>query len=474
MALHPRRSLALSLALSAFCSSPSLFAETGASGSLSLSSSDGASAQGESSGGFLSSYPAEAGLFELGVFAGGIWVSHNHNLRDTTARHYTFDRPTLELGLRAGYFPLAFLGGELEGALGPTGKAGGDSATLWGARGQLVAQLPGYSVTPFLLLGMGRLGAFSDKLDNDGDPTFHMGGGVKVAFSDMLGVRLDYRDHLITQNPDTRSSKHAKAVNPELLLGLTLTFGRSPAPVAKEKPASDRDHDGFFDPDDRCPDKKGVAPDGCPIGDSDQDGFLDDVDKCPKEFGVAPDGCPIRDRDGDGILDPKDKCPEEKGVAPDGCPIKDTDGDGLFDDVDKCPKEPETKNGFEDDDGCPDKLPDAVQKFTGVIQGIEFDTGKATIRKKSFKTLDDAVAVLKEYSKVRIEISGHTDTVGKREKNVELSKARADSVKKYMTDKGIDASRIETRGAGPDEPIADNKTAAGKQKNRRIEFKLLQ
>jgi OOP family OmpA-OmpF porin len=74
---------------------------------------------------------------------------------------------------------------------------------------------------------------------------------------------------------------------------------------------------------------------------------------------------------------------------------------------------------------------------------------------------------------MRVAISGHTDNVGDRVHNVELSKQRADSVKTYLVGQGVEASRIDTRGAGPDEPIADNKQAAGRQKNRRIEFKML-
>jgi OOP family OmpA-OmpF porin len=91
--------------------------------------------------------------------------------------------------------------------------------------------------------------------------------------------------------------------------------------------------------------------------------------------GVAPTGCP--DGDQDGVLDRDDKCLDVPGVAPDGCP-PDSDGDGFIDSKDKCPNEPETKNGFEDDDGCPDEIPAAVKRFNGVIKGIEFDNGKAT------------------------------------------------------------------------------------------------
>ena len=156
-----------------------------------------------------------------------------------------------------------------------------------------------------------------------------------------------------------------------------------------------------------------------------------------------------------------------------GCPDPDPDRDGISGDADKCPNEPETKNGFEDADGCPDTIPDKVKKFSGVVKGIEFDRGKDTIRPVSTPVLDEALAVLKEYATIKIQISGHTDTDGEHDKNVDLSQRRADAVKAYFVGKGVDAGRIQTRGVGPDEPIADNKTAAGKQKNRRIEFKVL-
>jgi OOP family OmpA-OmpF porin len=88
--------------------------------------------------------------------------------------------------------------------------------------------------------------------------------------------------------------------------------------------------------------------------------------------------------------------------------------------------------------------------------------------------LSNALAVFNEFPKMRIEISGHTDDVGQHDSNVELSRKRAEAVKGWFVGKGVDDKRIETRGAGPDEPIADNKTPAGREKNRRIEFKVLQ
>jgi len=95
------------------------------------------------------------------------------------------------------------------------------------------------------------------------------------------------------------------------------------------------------------------------------------------------------------------------------------------------------------------------------------------IKKTSKKTLDEAVAVLKEHSDVRLEISGHTDSDGNRDHNIDLSARRAEAVRKYLVDAGIDSARLTSRGAGPDEPVADNKTKANKALNRRIEFKLM-
>ena len=133
----------------------------------------------------------------------------------------------------------------------------------------------------------------------------------------------------------------------------------------------------------------------------------------------------------------------------------------------------ETRKGFEDADGCPDELPAAVTKFTGVIRGIYFDFGKETIRKQSAATLDEAARIFIEYPNMKIEISGHTDNVGRPDYNIDLSTRRADAVKRHLLAKGVKDDRIQTRGAGPNDPIADNTTAKGRAKNRRIEFKLV-
>jgi OOP family OmpA-OmpF porin len=337
---------------------------------------------------------------------------------------------------------------------------------------------------PFVTVGAGgmNLKSAEDALGDDSDPALYFGIGAKYAINEHLSVRLDLRDNLMQENREPPEIEEGDLVqNFEVLLGLSFTLGRTTGESAP--PPRDSDGDGFADPNDACPAQPGVAPNGCPApvapADSDQDGIPDPSDPCPQQaedkLPPAPaDGCPNEDPDGDGIIGALDKCPAEKGVPPDGCAIKDKDGDGVLDEADKCPDQPETKNGFQDVDGCPDELPKEVAKFAGVIKGIQFDFGKATIRKESNKLLDEAVKVLKDYPELRIMISGHTDNVGEPAKNVELSQQRAAAVKEYLAGKGIDAGRIETRGAGPNEPVADNATDKGRQENRRIEFKLLQ
>jgi outer membrane protein OmpA-like peptidoglycan-associated protein len=304
----------------------------------------------------------------------------------------------------------------------------------------------------------------------DIDPVGHYGAGVKYMLNRYLALRFDIRHLIAAQRAEqTDGTSHL-----QMLLGLSVTLNRSKAkPQQKPTEDADRDRDGFLNEVDKCPDEAGIAPDGCPDKDSDGDSFMDSVDQCPAVPGVAPDGCPPKDRDRDGFLDADDKCPEEPGVAPDGCPLRDKDGDGILDKDDKCVDVPETRNGFEDTDGCPDELPKAVAKFTGVIRGIYFDFGKDSIRKQSTKTLNEAAKIFVEYPSLKVEISGHTDNVGKVDYNKDLARRRAESVKTYLVSKGVAAERITTRGAGPDEPIADNTNAKGRAKNRRIEFKIV-
>jgi outer membrane protein OmpA-like peptidoglycan-associated protein len=467
-----------------------------ASASIQLGGASGASAQvispsdSNSGDGVWERYRPLPMAVELGVYGGLGLFSDQHNLQDLNLvpdNQYGHQRlaPALDLGLRAGFYPLSFLGVEGELGVMPTKtRTDGISATVWTYRAHVVAQYPGYRLVPFVLFGVGgmTLKSHPDTLGDDSDPEMHFGAGLKFAICEHLSARFDFRDNLMQKNLLATGVSNGDLVsNIELLLGASFTLGRTPYNPNATPAAIDSDGDGILDPQDLCPMQPGVAPNGCPapvLVDTDRDGIPDASDPCPNEAedGLPPnpnDGCPNKDPDGDGIPVPEDKCPTEKGVAPDGCPIKDRDGDGIPDAIDKCPDKPETFNGFEDADGCPDELPKALAKFAGVIKGIEFDFGKATIRKDSNKLLDEAVKVLTQYKDLHVLISGFTDDVGERQANLDLSEARAKSVKEYMVSKGIDAGRVETRGAGPDDSIADNKTEKGRQQNRRIEFKLV-
>jgi OOP family OmpA-OmpF porin len=402
---------------------------------------------------------------EAGIFGGLLFVSKDHEL--FKRHHEPFRSPAPELGVRFALLPLDYVGIEGEFGAGPTRTETNVRAGLWVARGHLLLQLPG-KIAPFAVAGLGVLGASSNVTGSDKDLGVHFGLGVKYWADPFLGIRLDLRDTVAPRH--LGGSKSAQAHNPELLLGLSFALDAAAAPVP---PPPDRDGDEVADPDDQCPDLKGLLPEGCPPPpDGDADGIIDEYDGCPAEAGPKPTGCPDKDPDHDCVPLPADKCPAEAGIAPDGCPDPDPDRDGISGAADKCPKDPETKNEFEDADGCPDVVPEQVKKFSGVIPGIEFDTAKATIRPVSRPTLDEAAGVLVEFAALTVTISGHTDDAGDKNKNIELSKARADSVKEYLVGKGVAAERIQTRGAGPNEPIADNKTPAGRQKNRRIEFAL--
>ncbi|MFH1263058.1 MAG: OmpA family protein [Pseudomonadota bacterium] len=113
-----------------------------------------------------------------------------------------------------------------------------------------------------------------------------------------------------------------------------------------------------------------------------------------------------------------------------------------------------------------------LRPFSGAVPWIQFDTNQATLKSESFPRLDLAVEVFKKYSSVRIDIAGHTDSTGSQARNAKLSQERADTVKGYLVTHGIDSKRITAVGYGKSRPIANNRTKAGRAKNRRIEFQL--
>ncbi len=235
-------------------------------------------------------------------------------------------------------------------------------------------------------------------------------------------------------------------------------------------PGEPEDIDGFEDDD------------GCPDPDNDGDGIPDSLDKCPEEAedydGIEDeDGCPDHDNDDDGISDSEDECPNQPEdydgyQDKDGCPDPDNDGDGVPDILDRCPMTP----GSVDNDGCPvedsSKDTSSEPEFPRkqILKGVKFGSGEYTISEGSKKYIDPVIEKLKENKEIEIEVRGHTDRIGSFEANIRLSEKRAQSVRDYMVDQGVDPDRITAVGFGPKSPIGDNRTAKGRAMNRRIEI----
>jgi outer membrane protein OmpA-like peptidoglycan-associated protein len=242
-------------------------------------------------------------------------------------------------------------------------------------------------------------------------------------------------------------------------------------------PETDADGDGVPDEQDKCPLVKGsAATGGCPDGDKDGDSVTDSADRCPEEKGpVENAGCPDTDKDGDTVVDRLDACPDEKGLADNkGCPYPDGDKDGVADRFDNCPSEP----GPADNQGCPAKVKQLVvitREKIEIKDKIYFDTGLATIQARSFRLLEQIASVLKSHPEIKlVQIEGHTDSTGSAETNRKLSNDRANSVRDFLVSKGVEAARLRAVGFGPDRPVDTNETAEGREKNRRVEFNIVE
>jgi len=277
---------------------------------------------------------------------------------------------------------------------------------------------------------------------------------------------------------------------------------------------------------DLCPLMPGVSLySGCPPPDRDQDGYCDawvatlglveafgceGVDLCPELAGEALySGCPDPDQDDDGVCDPWvqeldlvghfscdgiDLCPTLAGEAAFfGCPHPDPDGDyicspfvselglmGRFECVgyDQCPDEPETINGIDDDDGCPDEGPRVVIVQADKIEILEpvfFETNMALIRPESYSLLNQvARTILASPSIARVRVEGHTDDRGGLDANMRLSQERAQAVVDYLVGQGVEQDRLEPVGYGPQRPLVPGKSERARSQNRRVEFVLIQ
>lgn len=399
---------------------------------------------------------------------------------------------------------------------GTTGYKGDFSAASANLRINFIGS--DHLISPYVFGGVGvilfdnQLNFHKEKIDS-ALPT--AGGGINIRLSPV--VTLNLQETFMFTNNDSRDGVVAGGKNDDYLLhsaGLTFNLGcgkdsdndgvsdtkdecpDTPANVAVDKngcpldrdkdgvadyldncpdvPGTallngcpDRDNDGIADADDRCPDTKGLAAlKGCP--DADGDGVADVDDKCPNtKAGVKVDatGCPL-DTDKDGVLNDVDRCPDVAGPASlGGCP--DSDGDGVADIDDRCPKE----KGTIANKGCPEIAKKDVVRINYIGSKLFFETGSDKLKVASLTLLDELATILNRYEGASLSIEGHTDSDGSEAFNQTLSQKRTDSVKKYLISKGISASRLNATGFGETKPIADNKTALGKAKNRRVELK---
>ncbi|PWJ63706.1 MULTISPECIES: OmpA family protein [unclassified Fibrobacter] len=237
-----------------------------------------------------------------------------------------------------------------------------------------------------------------------------------------------------------------------------LDIGLTTAGLVKEEEAveetrnPDTDGDGLCDPwvsEEGVSDKYAsvcTGLDNCPEEAEDFDGFQDD------------DGCPDPDNDRDGLCDP---WVEAKGML--------SNFAHICKGVDLCPEQAESLNDYKDDDGCPDEVPQPPKKVF-VLEGVNFESGKATITPDSYISLMKVVDIMETFTEATFQIVGHTDNVGNKDKNKQLSADRAAAVKNFLVEKGINESRMVTDGMGDTKPVASNKTPEGRAQNRRIEF----
>jgi OmpA-OmpF porin, OOP family len=307
-------------------------------------------------------------------------------------------------------------------------------------------------------------------------------------------AHLTFAENELKEGDSVRAEQHLHIAEPNARAAFRLSPPERCAPrgvVIEERPEEapppapgDRDGDGILDPDDKCPDQPEdfdgyQDEDGCPEDqDTDGDGIPDSKDMCPAEpedFDgyLDTDGCPEPDNDLDGILDAADRCPLEAEdfdgfEDEDGCPDPDNDKDGLLDVDDRCPNEP----GPADNEGCPRVYEDVEVTTTHIriMQKVHFKTNKADIRPDSFHLLDTVAMVLRDFPTIKVEVQGHTDSVGNDAYNMRLSQARAESVREYLIQRGVDPGRMVARGYGETRPIESNRTKKGRAENRRVEF----
>ncbi|MGB5211481.1 MAG: OmpA family protein [Gammaproteobacteria bacterium] len=288
-------------------------------------------------------------------------------------------------------------------------------------------------ITPFFGLALGYMKNNNTRIEDSqgAQSSFAFGLLTDLTSSQTIALRTEIRWRL---DYSADSTEHDLIAN----VGLQIPFGGQPEPMAVVDP--DRDGDGVPDSQDRCP--------GTPAG-----VYVDNF------------GCPL-DADGDGVPDYLDKCPgTPPGTKVDasGCPL-DSDGDGVLDGDDACPGTP--AGARVDTRGC--EIKTVIR-----LPEVEFQYNSATLTPASQATLNDAAATLVKNPGLKVEVAGYTDSAGADAYNLDLSDRRANSVRDYLISSGANPADLTAKGYGELDPIANNNTAEGRAKNRRVELRVL-
>ncbi len=435
--------------------------------------------------------------FEVGAFGGGFISSSDHQFYDLPKfPDPTMPRPSLQtvapmFGLRALLQFSDNLGLEADGSWTLESTQGAsDSVTVIHVGGTAIAQVPvaEHRIIPFAGLGWGVWDSKSTALGNTLHFPVHGEVGARLFITDTIAVRLDLRYY---RGPSWVAPYTLAAGYAEFGLGFSWVPQFTPSKPEPERPDGDADGDGIPDSKDGCPNEPEdkdmfMDDDGCPDPDNDGDGIPDAVDKCPLDpedyDGFQDqDGCPDVDNDNDGIPDERDLCPNEPEDKDgykdlDGCPDPDNDGDGIPDELDKCPNEPETVNGVEDQDGCPDKGDGLVvlsPERLELLEPIQFDRDK--LSKKSTNLMGQIAATLRGHAEIaRLRVTAYVQPSKDPDKDQELSDKRANGVRDWLVQWGVDPKRLIARGFGSTKPLVSPDQKGAAAINDRVELIILE
>lgn len=374
------------------------------------------------------------GAWDISAFTGGYRFEGNQ----------PFKKDRFVDGLSLGYTITENLGVELSaaGIVNNELKGTDSNVDAYLLRADALYQITSLDekLVPFVSLGAGTFNYDAPGADPEDEFLAEYGGGAKYFLTDDLSLRADVRHIIVVMKSHDFYKIDDHFNNLIYSVGLSYSFGgkAEAAPVVE------------------APVAKGPS-------DDDKDGVTNDLDQCPDTpagVAVGPNGCPA-DSDGDGVADYLDKCPGTPAgasVDADGCPT-DSDKDGVFDYLDQCANTP--FGAKVDDRGC------------WTLENVGFKVNKADLTPEVKIKMKNVLDVLKKNPELKVSVEGHTDSTGSVTLNQKLSEKRAQAIKKYIIDSGISADRVVSAGFGLSKPIADNKTEAGRAKNRRVEIRPL-